>query len=100
MNFLPVKFFFQIAGTVRTTDPWVTSPTLAPSPHGLPFGLLYTMRLAFSSRTKCIYGLVELLCERDDVISLAFQNAQDMKDGAMDHPPWERPTDSNVPQQP
>ena len=64
------------------------------------FGLLYTIKLVFSSRTKCIYGLVELLCERDDVISLAFQNAQDMKDGAMDHPPWERPTNSNVPQQP
>ena len=53
-------------------------------------GLLYTIKFAFSSRTKCIYGLVELLCERDDVISLAFQNAQDMKDGAMDHPPWEK----------
>ena len=58
------------------------------------------LKLVFISKTKCIYGLVELLCERDDVISLAFQNAQDMKDGAMDHPPWERPTDSNVPQQP
>ena len=34
--------------------------------------------------------LAKLVSERDDVISLAFQNAEDMKDGAMDHPPWEK----------
>ena len=41
MNFHPVKQLFQVAGARdRTTDPWVTSPTLPPYTTGDSLALL------------------------------------------------------------
>ena len=42
MNFLPVKQLFQIDSAGDwTTDPWITSPTLSPTPRGILQKLTY-----------------------------------------------------------